>query len=518
MNVVVTLGGIALGLGFGSLVCSAAPSKRTLKTHDVVIDKELLITAQEVVDSPLAQYPGPWSFGHLMNEAFGEDRAPALVAKWLTDWTQGKQADGNQPLGGLGGFGGFGGRQPDPADIPDREGVRKKLIRTWQEADGFDPTSGKEWAPNFENAPFQLLGIVNRMDLSVPLLAFDDPSNIPFPSGPAYYSSGSGDSSGGEGRLIFAVTDQKGVPLEPGTTIILEYGLDIARKQDQFLDWATAWHELGTYQSHGSDYRAALAKVTRLFTDQRDNARNGKLEAEQIAEMPLLERIRSRATPASSQLLRVRINDGAFGEVREFREFTWSAEGLAAAPLAGTPREVFFRRGTSENRWMARWLRNQLSEKQTQSTARDDIGSKMPNNFIIPVSTRLRGKDVPVVAHVAPVPENNVAYHWDGWGLKGDDLRRAFSMQTCCGCHCGDTNTAFFHLAPRKTGEATVLSKYLRTDGTRWRPIDPDSKRSYLSSEMGFRKELFEAALTPDMRPSELEEIREKRRGRRKAH
>lgn len=515
MNLVLTTGGVLLGLGLSVLVCPAAQSKRTLKTHEVVVDQELLITAQEVVDSPLAQYPGPWSFGHLMNEAFGEEKAPELVAKWLTEWSQGKRANGNPPRGGLGGF----GVQPaEPGDLVDRPGIRKRLIRTWQEADGFDPTTGKDWRPNFENAPFQLLGIVNRMDLSVPLLAFDDPTDIPFPSGPAYYSSGSGDSSGGEGRLIFAVTDQKGVPLEPGTTIILEYGLDIARKQDQFLDWATAWHELGTYKTYGPDYRAALAKVTRLFTDRRDNTRNNKLQAEDFEKMPLLERIRSRPTRVSSQLLRVRINDGAFGEIREFREFAWSESGFAAAPLAGTPREIFFRRGTSENRWMARWVRNQLSEKQTQSTARDDLGNKMPNNFVLPGSTTLRNKKIPVVAHVAPVPENNVAYHWDGWGLKGDDLRRAFSKQTCCGCHCGDTNTAFFHLAPRKTGEATVLSKYLRTDGTRWRPVDPDSKRSYLSAEMDFRKELFEAALTPNLRPSQLEEIREKRRGRKAGH
>ena len=41
-------------------------SSRSFADHDVVMDKELLGTAPEGVDSKKAVYPGPWSFGDLM--------------------------------------------------------------------------------------------------------------------------------------------------------------------------------------------------------------------------------------------------------------------------------------------------------------------------------------------------------------------------------------------------------------------------------------------------------------------
>ena len=120
---------------------------------------------------------------------------------------------------------------------------------------------------------------------------------------------------------------------------------------------------------------------------------------------------------------------------------------------------------------------------------------------------------MPVVAHVAPVPNNNDEYHWDGWGLAEVNLRRAFSTQTCCGCHCGDTNTAFFHIGPRDRGEAAPLSKFLRTDGSRWRARDPNGGRSFLSAEMDLRREVFKAALNPEVSANKLRELLASRRG-----
>ncbi len=230
-------------------------------------------------------------------------------------------------------------------------------------------------------------------------------------------------------------------------------------------------------------------------------------------ELPLLDRLKVSGDSRVTQLMRIRVNDGAFGETREFREFGCAGDTLEPAPLAGTPREVFFRRGSRENRWMARWLRVQSTEQATATTARDDPGSRIPNAFPLPPGVRVRGEMVPVVAHVAPVPGNNADYHWAGWGFRKAEIRRAFSTQTCCGCHCGDTNTAFFHVAPRARGEASQLSKFLRTDGTRWRPIDPGTKRAYVSAEMWVRVALFEAALSPGLNTREIRAIRESRRG-----
>ena len=33
---------------------------------------------------------------------------------------------------------------------------------------------------------------------------------------------------------------------------------------------------------------------------------------------------------------------------------------------------------------------------------------------------------------------------------------RIFSLNTCSGCHCGETETDFYHIEPRREGEASV--------------------------------------------------------------
>ena len=374
MNSIVRIGALAGALGVTMLTAYAGTIRRSLQNHEIVVDQELLITAQEVVDSSLADYPGPWSFGHLMTESYGEKKVAAEVVQWLEQWADGK------------------GRT-----IAGRDGVRRLLIEPWQKADGYDPASETPWVPNFENAPFQLLAIANRMDLSVPPLVFNDPDSRLLPLRAAYYGSPDGfDSRGGEGRLIFAVTDQEGVPLEPGVTLIFEYGLDIGNQQDRFLDWAMAWHDLGTHEKHDATYRASLAKVTRAFTDRRKSLPKSKV----LGKLGLIDRL-THVRSGPTQLMRIRTNDGAFGEVREFREFAWTAKGFDHAALAGTPKEVFFREGTEENRWLARWLRVMGTEKATVAIARDDAQSEVPNSFALPAGIRIRGRMEPIVAFVA---------------------------------------------------------------------------------------------------------------------
>ena len=87
-------------------------------------------------------------------------------------------------------------------------------------------------------------------------------------------------------------------------------------------------------------------------------------------------------------------------------------------------------------------------------------------------------------------------------------------MQTCTGCHCGDTSTKFFHVAPRERGEAAELSRFLRTDGSRLRLRDPANRDGFLSSEMGDRVEIIEGVLNPDWRLSEVRDLKESRRWR----
>ena len=49
-------------------------------------ERELLITNPKVVDDARAKYPGPWSFGGLVNELVGPEKAAACVRAWLEKW------------------------------------------------------------------------------------------------------------------------------------------------------------------------------------------------------------------------------------------------------------------------------------------------------------------------------------------------------------------------------------------------------------------------------------------------
>jgi len=140
--------------------------------------------------------------------------------------------------------------------------------------------------------------------------------------------------------------------------------------------------------------------------------------------------------------------------------------------------------------------------------------TEIPPSFSLPAGFRSGDEQLMVMATVAEVRDNDATFHWDGWGLRDEGLRRAFSMQTCCGCHCGDTGTAFFHIAPAAADNEATLSKFLRTDGSRWRPKDPSNGRTFLSSEVEDRKQLFENLLNPKLTHRALDQIRGARKGR----
>lgn len=458
-------------------------SSRSFADHEVVMDKELLITAPAVVDSKKAVYPGPWSFGYLMEQAFTEEKAQETVSKWLTSWKEGDKKAGAGARPGM-----------------------DELIRAWRFQDGHKASDG-EWKPNFANAPFRLLAIVNRMDLALPFTALrDEKGEVESPvtgtAVPYYSNSGSlfADSTAGEGRFVFGVVDADGDVKEGGTTLILEYGLNGEGSQATVLNWAMDWHALGKHKDIDGSYLAALSGITARFTKP-----NVIPEPQQGRAAPF------RRSTSPTQLLRIRTNDGSFGTEREFREFVITSDGLAHGPLAGTPRAVFFEKGTRENRWLARWLRKEQTGDINPSNARSDALRERMFNMAFPTSVKLGSETIPVVAMVSPVPENNAEYHWDAHSMNASKIRRAFSLQTCCGCHCGDTKTQFFHIEPRAKGEAAKLSGYLQVGGEPVVVRDPASNRQIKLQEMDERKVVFESFLNPGLSSVEVRKIRESR-------
>ena len=53
MNSIVRNGALMGALGVSVFTSHAGPGRRSLQDHEIVMDKELLVTAAEVVDSPL---------------------------------------------------------------------------------------------------------------------------------------------------------------------------------------------------------------------------------------------------------------------------------------------------------------------------------------------------------------------------------------------------------------------------------------------------------------------------------
>jgi len=74
------------------------------------------------------------------------------------------------------------------------------------------------------------------------------------------------------------------------------------------------------------------------------------------------------------------------------------------------------------------------------------------------------------------------AYHWDGTGsgntstfIKDDKTRYFFSLETCVGCHAGETQTAFTHINPVFFGNEARLSGFLTGTAGSGGAIDFDS-------------------------------------------
>jgi hypothetical protein len=207
--------------------------------------------------------------------------------------------------------------------------------------------------------------------------------------------------SAGEGRLIFAGL-QGGQPAN--FTVIFEYVLPTDDTKDVPF-WADTWHGLGA-PAQGERYNAALEKVTRLFTD----------------------RGASPSKPNGSAIGQIRTNELMLGDPWELREFRLDvADGqLRIAPTLQCP-DPSFNHG---NDTLVQFINDHADEVR-------------------------RG------THVVP-PEmlGGVAPETGPWEIPGvdEELRHAFALQTCNGCHTNETKSrnGFFHVAPTGVGRARL--------------------------------------------------------------
>ncbi len=280
--------------------CSSSDTRKddgsaALATNDcgIQIDrfKELEIIDDAVVNDARTKNEtgGAWSFRHAVEE-LSEGDTSAFLDKWLNSFARSGQVNGFSVAGRT-----FGHRAlvcPWLRSTPENECDATCTVCKTKHLD-------------LAKAPFKLLAIANRLDLS-----------------------GIYEGTAGEGRLVFGATSgpadlaanrrctsgaDTGCTLD--MTVIFEYALPQGEGRDA-AHWAREWHKLGAAGSFDDGYKASLQNVTDGFS--RRGASPGR---------PL----------GGSAISQIRTNERIFEWDWELREFIGANGGLLLAATENTP-------------------------------------------------------------------------------------------------------------------------------------------------------------------------------------
>ncbi|MBV9122581.1 MAG: hypothetical protein JO112_04420 [Planctomycetes bacterium] len=394
--------------------------------------RTLMITDPQVVNDPTRTFDpctgkgnptGVWTFGQVMTVLADEPHtkiAPAdFVRRWLARWEH------DQVINDF--------------VVDKRPQIKDVIIDPWQQASG-----GPDKPLDLTKAPFRLLAIVNRVDLRDNLLFDIPPAAITInPAGlPAQDLNARKvvfrESNSGEARLVFGAINLKkpscGQPLL--FTVIFEFGIN-KKNCAQQQAWATQWYHLQGNPLGSPAYNTALQKITDQFIKPAPNP---------------------QAVPKPNGLNQLRTNEIALNPPWELREFKIAQEDSDKGHL----REV--------------------TVKQTPNNAPD--GSPEDLNLKAVIAQYVNdGANTPKIlenTHIVPLdfPANqaflggraltkNPGFFWDGPAPKGSSIpnneaRHHFSLNTCNGCHAGETGTVFTMVKPESPpGQPAVLAGFL---------------------------------------------------------
>lgn len=245
----------------------------------------------------------------------------------------------------------------------------------------------------------------------------------------------------GEGRFVFGVTDAAGNPLS--FTVILEYKLP-ATTVGEAQEWANQWHALGAMTPGTVAYNDALQKITDRF------AKRGA----------------SPARPNGSAIGQVRTNEIALAGPWELREFRLNASGqLVQSTVAQSPSPSLRTSGR-----LGRWIN--------------------ANETAI-----LEGRhSVPLTFEDLPLRGGNSFTDFSSWnpaGVKNPEARHLLAVNTCDGCHGGETATGFLHVNTRAKGQVAALSGFL----TGTTVSDPVTGKSRTFNDLARRRTDFASFL-----------------------
>jgi|SRR5687767_2924148 len=238
-------------------------------------------------------------------------------------------------------------------------------------------------------APFKLLAIVNRVDLR---------QNTVY-----------GGGSAGEGRFVFALVDVASCTPQP-MTVIFEYGIQ-KPSCSAVKAWAQQWQNLGSLLPVGSAaFNSALEAITVQFTEAGTNPSQ---------------------LPNRSSLNQLRTNEIALASPWELREFRIAADDSDIGHL----REVTVKQNPDDDLNLTPKLADYINANSA---------SVLTDSHTVPIA--FPSSASPFLGGSAPVPPS----FWDGppASLGTANLRHHFSLNTCNGCHSGETQAPFTHIHP----------------------------------------------------------------------
>jgi hypothetical protein len=281
-----------------------------------------------------------------------------------------------------------------------RPNIKTLIIDPWVAASG-----GPGNPLDLSKAPFRLLAIVNRVDLRGNLLY-----------------GGGGSDNGGEARFVFGA-------LGPGCqalrfTVIFEYGI---RKNSCSAEkqWANQWMALNGLVPGTPAYNTKLEQITEQFA---------KANADPLK-------------PNHSALNQLRTNEIALSSPWQLREFHVAAGDSDAGHL----REVTVKQTPDITLNQTATLTDYVNANAAAIIAQEhDVPLDFP------------GIGSPFLGGAANVP--TPAFFWNNGAsptITDREARHMFSLQTCNGCHGGETHTIFLQIAPTPFGTPPALAGFL---------------------------------------------------------
>lgn len=292
--------------------------------------------------------------------------------------------------------------------IPERDAIESMIIDPWKFKSDF-ATTGKL---DMRFAPFKLIAIVNRLDLREGI--------------------GYGGTNAGEGRFVFCALDDRCVPMTR-FTVIFEYGVNISGCAN-VKAYAQKWYDLKDLAFSDPNYNNQLQMITDVFTLANTNPRN----------------------PNRSSLNQLRTNENELVIDWELREFRIGASRLLEP--------VTVKQEPAEQYNNVSPLSNSADVKIMAQWANTNEAVIMANAHIIP---EIEPASTQPFLGARSLPGTNVNYHWDGEAtgagrITRDQVRHIVSLNTCGGCHAGETGTSFLHVAPPSSfGSPATLSGFL---------------------------------------------------------